>query len=250
MELLHGINSLNDDVLLHVLFYVGKKSFLSFSLISKRSQAIYKLSGLPKQTFLFGYAPLCKIVHLYNSRSDFSSEITFERGIARAILYYDRKDLLLWVINLKNQDRYISDHICCEASKAGRLDIMRKVFTNSDKKVSNYIRENFSFYSELAAGKGNLTILSYLSENGIVWTHHTCVQAAGHGQLVVLKWLQRKGCPWNQYACEEATRYNHLDCLQFLYENGCKMNEEVCSRIATEKDHKDIIRWLSERSSS
>eukprot|EP00611_Tribonema_gayanum_P001212 TRINITY_DN108_c1_g1_i2.p2 TRINITY_DN108_c1_g1~~TRINITY_DN108_c1_g1_i2.p2 ORF type:complete len:234 (+),score=41.14 TRINITY_DN108_c1_g1_i2:154-855(+) len=72
-------------------------------------------------------------------------------------------------------------------------------------------------YATIAAEKGDLQLLQWLRQNGIIFSNsdkEVCSSAAAGGHLEVLQWLRRTGCGWNADTCAAAAAAGHLEVLQ------------------------------------
>lgn len=139
-----SFNSLKDDNLRLILKFVGKKSYRGFGEINKRCWDLYNASGLEKETFWYGYVPFRVIIHFFENRH-------YEFSVGRAIVYFGRFDLLLWV--LMNQKSYVFYGICAIAAEAGKLDILELVYDNCEDDVKQSIQERGLVFQKAASGK-------------------------------------------------------------------------------------------------
>lgn len=96
-----GFESLVDDILDLILQFVGKRSYGSYGRINKRCHMIFLGKNLPKETFLFGYAP-------FDSSwvGKFTSYSYYE--LAKAALAYNRNDILQGLM-LKKRNKELFD---------------------------------------------------------------------------------------------------------------------------------------------
>jgi len=99
-----GFSSLNDDVLYLILQFFSTKSYIIFGILDKRCHQIFLTKYLPKQTYLYGYAPLKTIIKEHKHGKTFVRFGYGDRrpsGIGKSIVYFSRHDVLNWI--LENQ---------------------------------------------------------------------------------------------------------------------------------------------------
>ena len=86
----------------------------------------------------------------------------------------------------------------------------------------------------VAAGQGHLHVLHWLrSQNPpCPWNEMACRLAAELGQLKALQWLRRQDppCPWSEVVCRHAAMKGHLEVLRWLrrQDHPCPWNEIHC----------------------
>lgn len=174
--------SLNDDMLCQILQFIGKKCYLSFGSIDKRCNQVFVSSQLPKETFRLGYVPLPIIL----------SEDHNLRGVAKAVVLFNRNDALSMLIERQSKEKLL--FICEEASREGRLDILSEIFNSSNKETSAFLTKYGETSCNIAAMCGELEILKFLNKQGCPLDENTCFSAASCGKLNVLKYLENFGC--------------------------------------------------------
>ena len=103
----------------------------------------------------------------------------------------------------------------------------------------------------VAAKKGNMEALNWLSENGeCVWNDDACAKAARKGHLEVLKRLREKGCPWNWSICKLAAKRGWMECLVWANENGCTWKpkkDAALFKAAVAGGKLEIVKWMSQK---
>jgi len=216
-----NFDSLPDDMLYKILEFEGKASYIVIGLINKRCRAIFKMYDLPRQSFKYAYAPLSVIQNnlLYG----------MDKGIGKAVVWYDRHDLLDWCIDTQDSvyhrayrpNNYwdLSDPndrsrkgelwwICYEVlcfptfGKSSKFSILKKVVTSANDNTMKHIRGSPTLRSsdpkegqlltEFPAKTGNLALLNYLRVNGCHWNIFTWKNAKQNGHTHILKWLYKK----------------------------------------------------------
>src|SRR4051812_24660384 len=65
------------------------------------------------------------------------------------------------------------------------------------------------------AGKGYLSLLQWITEQGCLWDAQTCAAAAAGGHTAVLQWATEHGCPWDATTCAGAAGGGHLSTLMW-----------------------------------
>jgi hypothetical protein len=124
-----------------------------------------------------------------------------------------------------------------------------------------------------AAARGNLAILRWLLEQGVLQLYasnieaavetgavstlellhqfhcpmdeRACLAAVQHGHLeVVLQWLRRHGCPWDQEVAERAARLGHLEMLQWMVQEAAPWNPKRCCSYAQKNQQTVVAKWI------
>lgn len=238
-----NFESLNDDTLLHILYFVGPNSFLSYGLINKRCNHIFDRFGLAPKTFTYGYAPESIITQRLISSSSSIDLFNTLRGIPKAIVSFNRNDLLRWAI--LHQHFQLLKNICDTSAGANRLDILKKIFQSSHDDITRNLRRETSLCMS-ASYAGNLDILRWLHEqNNQEWDEWSCSEAAYGGHLHCLQYLRANGCPWDTDTCCTAVTGGHLHILKFLKEQGCPWSPRALI-LARGGGNEEIIQWLRE----
>jgi len=264
-SLISGFESLNNDTLNIVLEFVGKSSYSVFGKLTKRSHEVYLSSGWPKETFLCGYAPLSIFEERYIRPSN--------ESVGKAVVYYNRGDLLNWAIREKNKEMLWE--ICVIATKAGITSVLGEVLNSSALRK----KKKFFDYLDLdivAADKGHLNLLKWLDTNKLSINKEECVQyaatkdhvkilewfldsgyefdkdkdvfwyAADGGNLVTCKWLLEQGCSWDGSTFPIAARAGNIQLLQWLLEQGCPWDERTF-KCAAQVGKMQVLEWLREQ---
>lgn len=231
-----------NDTLVHILSFVGKKSFCSFGLITKRCYDIFVTFNIPKKTFLCGYASLSKISDRYER-----DPYRYKTGVANGIVLFYREDVLRWAIS--SNDIGLIKEICNVAAGTGRLKVLDNIFSKSDDGILVSLRNNWYLCAH-AASKGQLESVKWLRNNGCAWNNaYAITKAAEGGHLSTLKYLHVNGCEWNYMACTLAVSRGHLETLKYLRENGCEFHEEECLDTAAGFGQLRILKYLFESGS-
>lgn len=184
--------SLDDHVLIQIYEFTGR-SFLTYGFLNKRCYELYKIYGIPKQSSLFGYAPMSMIIHKLDNPVDKNRT---DVNIAKGILYYKRKDVLEWTLSREEQEEKRLIIISRVAALEGNLSILSQIFENSRKEIRRGIRERggICYYAAL---KGRLKILKWLRDHDCVWGEN--LNKIGEMAITnrcVIEWLKVNGCPW------------------------------------------------------
>jgi len=259
-------NSLCNDTLCQIIGFAGR-SYGTVGLINRRCNRLYSKYSLPKETYLFGYAPLSLIRERDKlGFGDYDKE-------AKAIIHYNRADILDWYI----RRQYLSElkKVMVEGSSAGRLDILKEVFENADTRFQEYLP--WCMETCPAAAKNNhLETLKWLRSKGFHWG--TTFEAAFEGgSESMLNWLYREECPisfatlgsaakrgdisWvgdilpydcfdGEYdddvepVCAKAASGGHVKMTQWLKEKGAKFTSDKISSAAAMEGQMDMLKWL------
>jgi len=243
--------SLSDDTLGLILQFVGRRSYVSFARINKRCKGIYLLSGMPKETFRFGYGTLSAITKKCERAIKDFTVWKLGKAIGKGVIFHNRKDVLDWA--LQQQKKILLKGICDVAGNEGKIDILKEVFQSVVNEDDNECI--FGDLDESAAWHGRLDLLNWINDNDIfpidkAWCAHKAAfrghlhviewlwvkglrfsdeyllsRAINSGHLNVLKWLREKGCPWNDYhTFMQAAKAGNLEVLQWLHDEGCPWN--------------------------
>lgn len=184
--------TLNDDTLGLILRFVGRRLYIPFGGINKQCNETYLKSGLTKETFSCGYAPLSVILDKY-SGWDWGAGHRLGNAVGKGVIQHNRSDILNWA--LEEQHMCMMASICKVSVEEGRIDIVKKILSKvSDNTNTNNI---FGDLSRLAVRNGKLDMLKWLITNGngfptkdIAWCTR---EAARGGHLHILEWLKIKG---------------------------------------------------------
>lgn len=230
-SLISGFESLNNDTLDLVLEFVGKSSYSVFGKLNKRSHEVYLSSGWPKETFLCGYAPLSIFEEGY-IRPSYES-------VGKAVVYYNRGDLLNWAIREKNKKMLWG--ICEIAAEAGITNVLGEVLNSSTLRK----KKKFSDYLDIVAAEiGHLNVLKWLDTNVLSINKEECVQyAASKDHVKVLEWFLDSGYEFDKdedvflYAADGG----NLGACKWLLEQGCSWNESTLT-IAVRAGNIQLLR--------
>eukprot|EP00594_Rhizosolenia_setigera_P019425 CAMPEP_0178960436 /NCGR_PEP_ID=MMETSP0789-20121207/12964_1 /TAXON_ID=3005 /ORGANISM="Rhizosolenia setigera, Strain CCMP 1694" /LENGTH=323 /DNA_ID=CAMNT_0020643787 /DNA_START=150 /DNA_END=1121 /DNA_ORIENTATION=+ len=267
-----GFDSLNDDAIHLILLFAGKKSFIPCGVLNKRCNQIFLTHNIPKETFLYGYAPLPLIKEKVKSDGLCSS-----RRLGKAIVYYNRNDILhRWILVEGGSNMSWATALTCQyAAKLGRIDLLKEVKKAVSKEISVCIKIKFnSSVSSSAAGNGQLDTLKWLKVNEwfdpkvclgpaakgghlhvIEWLQnqeyspcfdaHTFSAAAFGGSLEVMKFLRDNNCPFDKTTFACAARNGNLDNCQWLLNHNCPWGED-CYSYAAESRQLHCLEWLKQ----
>lgn len=189
-----SFNSLPDDVLIQILEFEGKKSYVLLGLLNKRCKQLFETYKIPKISYIYGYAPLSVIFNYFPRRS-----ITKQEGISKGIILYNRRDIFEWVF--MEERSVILYQVCTDAIKCSRLDILEEVFA----RTSNETQKRFKNFSSL------------------------CDYAVDCGKLACLKWLRKNKCKWSEYSWISANCQGHDHIIQYLRDNRYPLEWQICS---------------------
>lgn len=93
---------------------------------------------------------------------------------------------------------------------------------------------------------GNLCIVTYCHERGLLRRRSACTDAAWAGHANVLAFLHHNGYPWDEKTTTMAAMRGHFDCFVYAIENGCPIDNEICA-LASDAAHLDILRYAHGR---
>lgn len=245
-----GFDTLNNDTIGLVLQFVGKKSYATFGGINQLCRNVYVASEMPKETFLFGYAPLSVILDQCRDWG-WQTDSMLGNPLGLGVVHHNRNDVLQWALQ---EQHGILRGICEVAIEEGRFDILNKVSSNVDKSfleelcylggLSRYattlgrlgalkwmynngiVDQDSIDLAKEAASEGHLPILIWLKDIGCNFDEEVPSSAANNGHLHVLKWLREQRCPWNEWTFVRAVRSGNLDMLEWLKKEGCPWKED------------------------
>eukprot|EP00594_Rhizosolenia_setigera_P016516 CAMPEP_0178966136 /NCGR_PEP_ID=MMETSP0789-20121207/16743_1 /TAXON_ID=3005 /ORGANISM="Rhizosolenia setigera, Strain CCMP 1694" /LENGTH=194 /DNA_ID=CAMNT_0020651345 /DNA_START=126 /DNA_END=710 /DNA_ORIENTATION=+ len=98
-----SFDSLTDDVLYHIVEFVGKKCYFPFGLLDKRCNRIFNEYNLPKVTFLYGIAPLDVIIQKY---LQYELEASEDREYTHSPIWYEVGSCKIQTQRLAQLDHY------------------------------------------------------------------------------------------------------------------------------------------------
>jgi len=240
--------SLNDDTLTTVLEFVGDKSYRSFGGVNKHCKEVYITSGMTKETFLYGYAPLSVIQDRYNRTSSRARD-----ALSKGIVCFNRKDVLEWVLQEEKKTCLLIS-LCRIAAKEGRIDLLNEFLNNIDDEDD--IRFIFGGVDEYAAKNGKLNVLKWFETKALTTNNYWCARkAAKHGHIHIIQWLRdERGLELGGYLYAEAIQGDQLHVMKWLREQEVNWNEctfrkaaWVCngsSKILQCGGNLDILQWL------
>jgi len=235
--------SLNDDTLTTTLEFVGNNSYRAFGGLNKRCKEVYITSGMTKETFLYGYAPLSVIQDRVErgEQTDYLLHETGQVALSKGVVFFNRSDVLEWVLGQKT---IFLREICVLAAHEERCDILNKGLDNIEDGF--YKITIFSDVDRAAARGGKLKVLKWLETKGIYIRKDWCARyAARYGHLHILKWLrEKKGLVFGGDLYENAIGGGHLHVLQWLREIEVPWDEDTFYFAVREEGNLNILQWL------
>lgn len=219
------LDTLPDEILIHIAEYTGADScYLSFGSVNKRLNQLFDTytKQLSKKTSYGGYAPSDKILdqcdvefgqrrwelelylHDYLAYHDCDDDDDYKipeicHQLACGVVSFNREDLLQWA--LETQSAMFLRAICERAIKAGKLDIVKKVWESIEvEDLLYYMNKCQTIFTAVVAEEGDLDTLKYLhKEIGCKWDSRSCDVAAAGGHLDCLKYMRDNGLIWDRY---------------------------------------------------
>lgn len=233
------LDSLNDDVLLHTLKFVGLKSFSTVGAVSKRFHSLFEL--IPKETF-YGSASENLIDELYNGYISDNKEEELKKlrfGVSRGIVCFNNAELMNWALG-KN-DTTLIQNLCTISAREGNIHVMEYMCEERGEILSKLKRKP-EFCTE-AASSGKLSMLKWLRDKGFSWSSNTCSLASAGGHLAVVKWARMNGCQTDFRTSGFAAKNGHLDVLKYCKETGLEFGE-VVYHYAALGNQVEVLNWL------
>lgn len=220
---------LNDDTLSKILEFLGVKTYSTFGRISKKCNYIFTNLKQTKESFI-GFLPISTLkLHekdgfqaYEKSGIDSNNTEKIYAIISKAIVQFNREDLL----NMMNDNFFLSKQVCETSSKSGNLNIIQKAFNNLDDSGKNTLKSNSPL----------------------------CTYASMSGNLNILKWLRSNNFQWNESTCYKAAYGGHLDVLQYLFENGCPFDARRFrngirrSKLMNDEQKEEMLLWIEHNS--
>jgi len=228
--------SLNDDTLGLILKFVGDKSYATYARINKRCKEVYLASGMAKETFVFGYAPLSVIIGRYVDDPSCSFEVS------EGVVVYNRLDVLDWA--LQEYDENLLKSICFVAAVDGRIGLLNEVWNDIEDDDKECI---FGGIDCAAANGGKLNVFKWIEEKELPIDKEDCAsQAAFHGQTHFLQWLQEeKSLQLSEGLYNKAIRGGHINVLKWLREQEVPSPwDEYTFQHAALKGNLEVLQWL------
>lgn len=145
-------NDLSDDLLHDILLFTGKESYIMYGLLNKRCNALFDTYGYPKESSIFGYAPVSLVIRQKDTQISFFN--------------YWRKDVLDWFLEVQDKKRL--EYICRYALRRGYIPLLEKVCGKVNSKIQREWRINGDF-CHFAATSNQLQVLQWLRANNFEW---------------------------------------------------------------------------------
>jgi len=234
--------SLNDDTLTTVLEFVGRKSYRSFGSVNKRCREVYlNKPGMTKETFLFGYGPLSRIIDRIE-RVGQHNYYTFLNSVGAGVVYHNRRDVMDWA--LEERKNGFLRAICRIAADEERFDLLEEVWSNVEDEESSR-RCIFGDFCQFAARHGKLEILKWFGTKVLYFSEFKCAsQAAEHGHLDIIQWLREKqGLKLGGVLYYGAIEGGHLHVMKWLKEKEVPFHERTF-KCAAMKGNLEVLQWL------
>ena len=127
------------------------------------------------------------------------------------------------------------EQMAMESIKGAHLHVLRWLEERGYRPRDTYL-------CALAASRGTICVLEWLTRRGCPWDSCTSSFAAEYGHLATLKWARRRGCPWDKGTCTRAARNGHLDIVKWARKHGCPWDARTCSHAAA-GGHMDVLQW-------
>jgi len=237
--------SLNDDTLGLILKFVGRRSYRSFGGMNRQCKEVYLSSGMAKETFLSGYAPLSRVINKIIEEEELQQhDIDWDLIIAvgKGVLFYNRSDVMDWAV--QDQNKRVLSGICLVAGEEGRLNILDEVWNNvDDEDDKQFVFGGVDFH---AARGGKLNVMKWLEDKGLCIEKEYCAEiAVTFGQLHILKWLKEEKDLELDGGCyhEAILGGGHLHIMKWLREQEVDWDGQTFYAAASE-GNLDILQWL------
>lgn len=112
---------------------------------------------------------------------------------------------------------------------------------------ANAITKNH-FYSQIAAGAGQIEMLGFLRELNIPWTIFTMIEAVKKNRIECIEYLIDNGCPIGDHTVDWAIMNDSLESIRLLVEKGGKsVNYPVLLNYAAERGNFEMMVYLHEK---
>lgn len=147
-----SFNDLSDDLLHDILLFTGKESYIMYGLLNKQCNALFDTFGYPKESSIFGYAPVSLVIRQKDTQLSFFN--------------YWRKDVLDWFLEIQDKKRL--EYICRYALRRGYIPLLEKVYGKVNSKIQREWRINGEF-CHFAASSNQLQALQWLRANNFEW---------------------------------------------------------------------------------
>jgi hypothetical protein len=131
----------------------------------------------------------------------------------------------------------VSTHTLNGAATSGALSTVRWLRTE----------HNCAIHREadiLCARSGQIEVLQWLKEQGLLFTADTMNSAALHGQGLTCAYLHAEGCPWDALTIRAAVYKNHWNTVRWLHEHGCPWKYDHTCLKAAQHGNIDIMTYM------
>jgi len=208
---------LNQDVLVHLLYFIDDKHLIPIVLTCKLFQDAVTFSN--RQCNKQSLSCYCYRVETLKWVLGVIAPIAswHWKTIIKASCAYGSIEAMQW-LQCQNPQCPLDEEACTIAAEHGKLEVLKWLRSQNPPCPWNALT------CTTAAGKGHLKVLKWLRSQDppCPWNHHTCSIAAENGHLEVLKWLRttKPRCPWTVEVCDLAAYNCHLHVLRWL--TNCK----------------------------
>jgi hypothetical protein len=217
------------DIITHIVPFLEKNNYLTYSLIAKEWRDSLSLKKYRKYTYL-------------KNITKTESQVSYYKDI---LLKYRTRAFGHCVENrnLKGVQILHADYFC---DYYGFLDASAKL---GDMKVFKWLRKNGHPWSEdtlsSAALYGHLDIIKWAYERGCPADESLVLLAATRGHLDIIKWAHSQNLPINGDLCSIAARYNNFDIIVWARENNLPWDSRTVAYSLMNNNMK-IAKWAVE----
>jgi hypothetical protein len=134
-----------------------------------------------------------------------------------------------------------SSEVCTTAARYGHLTLLQQLRENGCPWDPDQIADDAAF-------SGNVQMLQWLKEQGIVFTDVTMAVAASAGHIAVCEFLRfTEQRPWDTVVCMAAAKSNQLELLKWLRAHGCPCGDILVCKAAAYGGSLDVMIYMLEQ---
>lgn len=139
------------------------------------------------------------------------------------------------------------------------------VRSNNIELLTTFVQKKYTYTSDLyihAAANGNIEMIKYLRNQGLLWGNGACQAAARCDKFATLIYLVDNNCPWvnnpivdnHDWIDYDDTSIviaitGNMTMLEFIYEKGCPIHIKM-SKFAARFGNLNVLKWLFKRNLS
>lgn len=109
----------------------------------------------------------------------------------------------------------------------------------TSENVAKFLIDRGIVYVDLILQTGNLELIKYILQKGIILPHDACSILATTDYVEVMDYLKQLGCPWNSETIDIALNYERRKMFSYCLLEGCPISIYTlknCAKLASRED--------------